>query len=103
MQRMLLGLSFGFVALIAATQAAQSQSQPCAPRDRVLEQLGSVYGETRRGAGLAGAQAMVELFASDATGTWTVTVTLPDGNTCLVASGTDWQAMDEPLPSGLRL
>ena len=103
MQRMLLGLSFGFAALIAATQIAHAQGQACAPRERVLDRLGTTYGETRRGAGLAGSQAMVELFASDATGTWTMTVTLPDGRMCLVASGTDWQPLDEVLPSGLRL
>ena len=100
MQRPLFTLSFGFAVLIAATQMAQSQGS-CAPRDRVLDRLVQTYGETRRGAGLAGAQAMVELFASDSTGTWTVTVTLPDGRTCLVASGTDWQAVDGPLRSGL--
>ena len=102
MQRPLFLLSFGFAVLIAATQMGQAQGA-CAPRERVLERLGQTYGETRRGAGLSGSQAMVELFASDTTGTWTMTVTLPDGRTCLVASGSDWHAVDDPLPSGLRL
>jgi hypothetical protein len=31
------------------------------------------------------------VFASEASGTWTITVTLPDGRTCLIASGRDWE------------
>ena len=41
---------------------------------------------------------MMEMFASSGTGTWTLTVTTPDGTTCLVASGTGFQALAEAVP-----
>ncbi|PWJ22081.1 hypothetical protein [Jannaschia seohaensis] len=84
-------------ALIALTSATlllfslPAQAQSCGPRPLVLERLTGQFGETRRGIGLATQDRVVEVFASDDTGTWTVTVTLPDGRTCLIASGQAWE------------
>ena len=38
------------------------------------------------------------VYASDDTGTWTVTVTLPDGMTCLVASGNAYEGFENVPP-----
>lgn len=59
----------------------------CAPRPHVLERLSDKFGETRKGIGLGSNNAVVEVFSSDKTGTWTITVTMPNGFTCLVAMG----------------
>ena len=48
--------------------------------------------------GLAARGSVVEVFASDETGTWTITVTNPAGVTCLVASGQSFEALAEALP-----
>jgi hypothetical protein len=40
----------------------------------------------------------MELFASETSGTWTVTVTLPDGQMCLMASGSNFEALAAPKP-----
>jgi hypothetical protein len=78
---------FGFLAVIlAATQIAHAAPQ-CDTREAVTALLADRFGETRRAIGLAGHAAVMELFASDATGTWTITFTLPDGRMCLMASG----------------
>jgi hypothetical protein len=45
----------------------------------------------------------MELYASDATGTWTITMTLPDGRMCLMASGAGFEAVSEELPAGGRI
>ena len=94
-------------ALLCAAQAVpsvagQSQDRPhCASRDRVIEQLADRYGETRRSVGLGSDNTMVEVFASDRTGSWTITVTTPEGLTCLVASGQAYQARtDSSRPQG---
>ncbi|WP_375174985.1 hypothetical protein [Pseudooceanicola sp.] len=71
----------------------------CAPRDIVLERLASTYGETRQSIGLGPNNQMVEVFASDDTGTWTITVTKPTGLTCLVASGQAFETLAEALPT----
>ena len=103
MTHKMFALSLGFGGVILATQIAFSAPQ-CDTRDRVTALLAERYGETRRALGLAGEAAVMELFASDASGTWTITVTLPDGQTCLMASGSDFQALEEELPaSGPRI
>ena len=42
--------------------------------------------------------AVMEVFASDDTGTWTITVTLPNGLTCLIAAGESFEVLAEALP-----
>ena len=99
MQHKLFALSLGFAGMILAAQAAFAQSGPsCGIRASVVERLAATYGETRRSIGLASGNAVIELFASDATGTWTITATLPDGRTCLMASGQHYEAVVEALP-----
>jgi hypothetical protein len=91
-------LSLGFVGVILATQIAQSAPQ-CDSRAAVTALLADRYGETRRALGLAGDAAVMELFASDTTGTWTITMTLPDGRMCLMASGAGYEAVTGSLPA----
>ncbi|AMY70860.1 hypothetical protein [Frigidibacter mobilis] len=99
MQHKLFALSLGLAGFVLAAQAAFADPGPsCGNRASVVERLAATYGETRRGIGLATGNAVVEVFASDATGTWTITVTLPDGRTCLLASGQHYEAMADALP-----
>ena len=91
--------SFAALGLITVTSgAAFAQSNNCAPRDAVLDRLASGYGETRQSMGLGANNAVVEIFASSETGTWTITVTSPSGLTCLVASGQAFEELAEALP-----
>ena len=88
-------LSFGIGALLLAASHAFGQTGPnCGPRDRIVSRLASEYGESRRSVGLAANNRVMEVFAAEDTGTWTITVTLPDGMTCLVASGQAYHAFD---------
>ncbi|MCU0911121.1 MAG: hypothetical protein MUE98_07185 [Rhodobacteraceae bacterium] len=97
MTKELFVLSFGFAALIAATNIAQAQAA-CADRETVVSRLASGFGETRQAIGLAANNAVLEVFASTETGTWTITVTQPGGPTCMVASGHSFEALSEALP-----
>lgn len=99
--RTLFTLSFGFTAWILATQhaAAQAQGPQCGPRAEVLQALGNTYGEARRAIGIAGQNNVMEMFSNPDTGTWTVTATNPNGLTCLIASGSSFEAVDEPAPA----
>lgn len=95
-----LALYFGFALVaLAATHAKAQPATNCAPRDVVVSRLGSSYGETRRSIGLGNNNSVVEVFASDTTGSWTITVTRVDGITCLVASGQAFDTLDDALPS----
>ena len=98
MEKMLFALSLGFVGVILATQAGWT-APSCAPRDGVVAQLTQKYGETRRGIGMAGDTQMMELFASADTGSWTITVALPNGMMCLVATGNSYESLTEAVPA----
>lgn len=99
MKHQLFALSLGFGGLILATHHAFAETPPqCAARDAVVGELTSRYGESRHGIGLAANNAVMELFASDETGTWTITVTLASGMTCLVASGENFETLADELP-----
>lgn len=103
MKNQLFGLSLGFAAMIAAVDMAQAQQQTnrCAPRDIVISRLSDGYGETRRSIGLAANSTLVEMHASDTSGTWSITVTHPNGLTCLVAAGNSFENIEEELPASL--
>lgn len=90
-------------ATILAPLTAFAQGQNCGNRDTVVERLGNKYGESRQSIGMAPKGRVVEVFASHETGTWTITVTMPNGITCLVASGQSYETLDEPVaPAGIR-
>ncbi|WP_239520692.1 hypothetical protein [Pseudooceanicola aestuarii] len=78
---------------------SQAQPRACAPRDQVVQRLGSTYGETRRSVGLGANNSMVEVFASDQSGSWTIVMTSPYGLSCLIASGQAFEALTDTLPS----
>ena len=79
--------------------ATPAIAQNCAPRERVLERLAQSYGETRQSVGLGANNAMVEVYASQDSGTWTIIVTTAEGLTCLVASGQAFETLAEALPA----
>ena len=99
MKETLFALSLGFGALILVTQAhAQTPAPQCGPRAAVVAQLADRYGETRRSMGLAANNMVMEVFASEASQTWTITVTTAQGQTCLVATGQGFETMSDELP-----
>ncbi len=94
MEKTLFALSLGFGGVILATQAAEAAQ--CAARDQIVTRLATGHDEARRGSGLTtgpdGRAQILEIFASVA-GNWTIAVTLPNGLTCIVAAGENWEAI----------
>lgn len=85
---------------LASTGIAASQNaRNCGPREIVVDRLAQGYGETRQSMGLGANNSVIEVFASDDSGTWTITVTSPNGVTCLVASGQAYEPLVEALPA----
>ncbi len=84
--------------LTAATAHAQ-QARNCGPRELVVNRLAEGYGETRQSMGLGANNAVIEVFASEESGTWTILVTSPNGTSCLVASGQAFETLAEALPA----
>ena len=53
--------------------------------------------------GVAGGNRVMEVFASNESGSWTITVTHPNGVTCLVAAGQGFEMLSETLqPAGIQ-
>lgn len=98
MKNVLFALSLGFGGLIWATQNAYAQAAQCAERSMVIERLQSKYGESRQSIGLGQNNAVVEVYASQNSGTWTIIVTMPNGQSCLVASGESYEHLAEQAP-----
>jgi hypothetical protein len=86
--------------VLATSSLPASGSEPrCAPRDHAINQLSERYGEQRQFMGL-NLHGVVEVFASDTTGTWTITVTTPQGVTCIVAAGENYLSNPGPIATG---
>lgn len=103
MMQTMLALSLGFAGVVLAAQAAFGQTARCGQRDAVVMLLAERYGETRRSVGIADT-AVMEVYASAETGTWTIAVTTPDGTMCLVAAGQAFEAIEAQVPAkGTRI
>lgn len=96
-----LGVVLFTLALASVAPATPAQpGPPCALRAQVVERLGGMFGETRRAMGLGANNAVVEVFANADNGSWSITVTMPNGLTCLVASGQAFETMADLSPPG---
>lgn len=79
--------------LVAIALLVAAPKSPCAPRAHIVERLNSLYHEKQEAVGVVNGQAVIEVFVSPE-GTWTIIATAPDGNSCMLSSGTAWQSDD---------
>ena len=88
-----------FATLISLPAAAQMQAQQqqasCAKRVDVLKHLSAKYTETPVALGLANNGGVLEVLSSKTGSSWTIIITMPNGPTCMVAAGENW----EKIPS----
>ena len=80
-----------FIGLMIPTLPVQAAG--CGKREQVVERLKTRYSESLTAGGLQASrnsQTIVEVWASEETGTFTVILTTPEGLSCVVATGTDW-------------
>jgi len=83
---------------LAVLFACPAQAAICFDRPEFVG-LAAGYGEARAFVGLVGDQsAFVEMFANGDTGSWTLVVTTPDGQTCIAASGEAYELTNDALP-----
>ena len=87
--------------LTTAVFASTAQAAPaCGKRDDVLTQLSDRYKEAPVGIGVAGNGGLIELLTARTGATWTLIITLPNGPTCLLAAGQDWQPLQTAVLAG---
>ena len=84
------------IAALAACLAMPAHAQTCGERSTLIANLFDRFGETRQSIALDRQNQAVEVFANHESGTWTITVTRPDGVMCMVAEGEAYQAISDP-------
>ncbi|MGE5148436.1 MAG: hypothetical protein ACM3N5_16915 [Candidatus Eiseniibacteriota bacterium] len=96
-------LRLTFVATIAFTLIAAADAQAdiaCGERHDVLDKLAKQYKESPVGVGVASNGGVIELLTSETGTTWTLIITVPNGQSCILAAGEDWQANKPTVLSG---
>jgi hypothetical protein len=92
MSRTAVALVALFGAAVAAPLPAAAQvTQACGKRADIIKHLAGQYEERPIAIGLADNGSLVEILASTDGATWTLIFSLPNGVSCLVATGHDWQ------------
>lgn len=89
-------IGLGLVALTAAAAAAK-----CGERDVLIERLQTRYSEKLTARGLQefnDGAAIIEIWASEDTGTFTILLTNAEGSSCIVAAGSHWFEEAPPEP-----
>lgn len=77
-----------------------THAQPlCGKRAEFVSQLKTRYAEKPVSVGLASNGVMIEVFASR-TGSFTILVTRPEGVSCMVTSGDNWQDLPTQKATG---
>jgi hypothetical protein len=95
MDRTLFALSLGLAGLTLLPQNLHAAAR-CAAHDLVAAELAGKYDEHPNSIGLAEDNTVMELYSSPEKGTWTITVTLPNGLSCLVAAGQNFETVQQP-------
>lgn len=83
--------------LAAASIPALAETFPadltCGERHVVTERLEIRFGEIQQGTGMVSTDRVLELWRSKE-GSWTILMTRPDGQTCIMAAGDAWDDKD---------
>lgn len=86
--------------LLAALLPSSGAAQVCAPREDMVAALTDRHNETQSYGGLDKSRGMalvLEVWVSREKGTYTVLLSRPNGSSCLVAVGTDFFEIIEPV------
>lgn len=82
------------VIAMAFAPAAPAQTA-CLDHDKLAELLDGRYAEKPVALGLESGGRLFEVFAAADGTTWTMVITTPEGASCVVAVGEDWQTPEK--------
>lgn len=86
-------MKLAIITAAAICLAAPAMASKCDLRANIVDKLAGKWGEQLTAGGLqklSTGQVMVEVWASRATGSFTVMISRPDGTSCIVAHGNDF-------------
>jgi len=88
------------LALIAFTAELRAEPRTCAARAKVLQHLSGTYKEAPVAMGLANNGGVIEVMRSPDNATFTIVITMPDGQSCMIAAGQSWESLPRRLAGG---
>ena len=83
----------GLVVGTGPVQAVGRPEVPCARSDQITSFLKDQFGEEPISLGIGSNGQLFQIFASEATRSWTVVTTTPTGMACVLATGEHWEQM----------
>lgn len=86
--------------LVAFGLSSASAQVPCSPREQLVTTLTKQFKETPVGIGLAQPGQVLEVFASPS-GSWSMVMTMPNGTSCLIAAGENWEMINQVEDTGI--
>ena len=86
------------VGLVSGVPSSAVAQTACAEHAEIVKQLGKHHAETPVALGLAANGGVVEVFPTRDGSTWTMVITMPNGVSCMMASGESWEAFPAKLP-----
>ncbi len=96
MRTFLLAAAIGSsIALTVAGVASAQNTRACTQRDAALNHLSQKYSESPIAIGLTSNGGVIEVLTAPSGKTWTIVITMPSGLTCMIASGEEWEAIDQ--------
>jgi hypothetical protein len=88
-----IALTLMTTAVIATASPASAQQPLCTDRNEVISQLSSQYSEAPVAMGIANNGGVLEILSSQAGTSWTIILTMPNGVTCMIAAGENWESL----------
>ena len=75
---------------LASLSVSAAEKPACGERAAIVKKLDTRFKEAGQARGLVSATQILEVFVSP-TKTWTILVSYPDGTSCRMATGQEWQ------------
>jgi hypothetical protein len=79
------------IALVGSCNCVQAAQPQCGPHQEAVDQLRDQFHETSKSQAITSAGTLLEVFRTEDGSTWTIVVTTPQGVSCIVANGENWQ------------
>ena len=93
-RRMAAGLAVAAsLSVVSSIQNPVSAQSNCGQRTELVTALSDRFNEAPVAAGLSQLGQLIEVFSSADGTTWTLMVTKPDGESCLIAAGEAWLSL----------
>ncbi len=96
----ILGLVVG-LSLIPSSATAQAQA--CNDRLVVLSHLAKKYNEAPVAIGVTDKGGLIEVLTTSDGNTWTIIVSMPNGQSCMVAAGEGWRSLPRTKQEGPKV